>query len=196
MAWPRRLTLVWTGLSLGVLLLIGLVMLPPWLPPTARYVLMEAFAPLCHQLPARSPTIGGVHLAVCDRCIGIYVGFAGGIVLAAVVRALALALALRRLLPETRTASWSTLHYGLRYVLAGALLPLAIDWTGPLLAQWTPLTGWTNTPLSRALTGGLLGAAAGLLLIVSIARNMTRSTTDTSNTSTAEPASPSAAQQQ
>ncbi len=41
-----------------------------------------------------------------------------------------------------------------RYALLGALVPLGLDWMGPLLSLWG------NGPVSRALTGLLFGSVA------------------------------------
>ena len=126
------------GATLGV---VVLALLPPFLGETARGVIMQAFAGVCHQLPARSPQIGGLPLAVCDRCLGIYGGLALGVI---------------GYLPAARWQACVYRHAGL--VLGAALVPLAVDWAGPMLGLWT------NVPLSRAVTGALFGGAAGYLL--------------------------------
>ena len=87
-------------------------------PALWRELLMAAFAPLCHQLPARSPHLLGEPLAVCHRCYGIY----WGLPLAGL-----LFLALRR---------WDRLLYGrARWVLGAALLPMTLDWGGDVLGR-------------------------------------------------------------
>lgn len=139
--YGRRGWIGWSVVLAASLGIVGLIVLPPFVGEAARALLMHAFAGVCHQLPSRSPEIGGVALAVCDRCVGIYGGLALGVVgFAGVDR-------------------W---HDGVyRYagpVLAGALVPLAVDWAGPVLGLWT------NVPLSRAVTGAFFGAAAGYLL--------------------------------
>lgn len=124
------------GLVLAVSLLLGLAALPPFVPDAWRPVLMDAFAGACHQLPARSPHIDGVALAVCDRCAGLYLGVAlGG----------GLALLVTKRLP--------------RVALLGSLVLLGLDWMGPLAGLWM------NTPWSRALTGLLAGLAAGWFVL-------------------------------
>lgn len=173
--WPRSMWLLWGGGAIGAGLIVVAALLPPWLSPDMQALVMKAFASLCHQLPSRSLTIDGVAVAVCDRCLGIYSGFASGIAMGAAVRAAAPvfgdipASAYRRLLRYTK------------YVLVGMLVPLFLDWVGPVLEIWAPVSGWTNTPLSRAITGGLLGASAGLLLVVSIARSVMQSRADSSS---------------
>jgi len=99
--------------------------------------MMDVFAPLCHQLPGRSPSLDGVQLAVCDRCLGIYTGVLGGVATAGWARGL-----------------WVRLRAVEHLVLLGSLLPLAVDWIGPVLGLWP------NEPLSRAATGLLFGVVA------------------------------------
>lgn len=110
---------------------------PPFLPPAWRAVLMRAFAPVCHQLPGRSLHVDGIPLAVCDRCLGIYVGLLAGVLTIGWGRAL-----------------WIRVRDADRYVLLGSLVPLALDWVGPVLGLWP------NGPLSRAGTGLLFGIVA------------------------------------
>jgi uncharacterized membrane protein len=124
--------------SVSVLLL---AVLPPALPEGGRAALMQAFAPVCHQLPARSPHLGGTPLAVCDRCLGIYAGLALGI--AGVWAAGGL---------------WRRAGRADGLVLLAAAVPMGADWIGPLLGLWA------NTPWSRSTTGLLFGLAAGSFL--------------------------------
>ena len=162
--WSRTTWLWWAGIVGGVGFVLALAWLPPVVSPEVRAVLMQAFAPLCHQMPARSPHVDGVALAVCDRCMGIYGGLVLGMGLAASVRLLATWAMPTRVSDGTLARSATT-------VLLGALVPIGVDWLGPMISAWTPLAGWGNTPLSRALTGALLGAAGGALLMFSIAKN-------------------------
>jgi uncharacterized membrane protein len=120
-------------------LLMGLAVAPPVLGPELREAVMHAFAPLCHQLPSRSPHVDGVQLAACHRCLSIY----GGL--------LAASLAFGVL---WRWEPWLGRHA--KYLLLLALLPVGIDWGGHVLGLWV------NTPLSRALTGSVLGLIVGL----------------------------------
>ena len=132
---------------LGAASLLALIMLPPFVAPSWRAVLMQGFSAVCHQLPARSPQVDGIALAVCHRCLGIYSGLALGVLVMPVV------------------PSWAqTIHAYARYVLIGALTPLAIDWLVDALDLWT------NTPASRILTGSLVGLAAGVLVAYSLTR--------------------------
>lgn len=110
---------------------------PPFLSSGARALVMHAFAPVCHQLPGRSPVLDGVQLAVCDRCLGIYGGVLLGILTLGWGRHL-----------------WARVRAVDRVVLLGSLVPIALDWVGPVLGLWP------NAPLSRAGTGLLFGGVA------------------------------------
>lgn len=122
-------------------ILVGLATLPPWLSTLGQSVLMDAFAPFCHQLPARTPHVHGTALAVCDRCIGIYTGLLVGGFLGRAV--------------STRWAKLQSV-WGL-LILGGG--PAVVDWVGPWLGLWP------NTPTSRLLTGLWLGGMIGLTLV-------------------------------
>lgn len=133
----RRTRLAWYGLLALTSGVFVLAMLPPFLPASLQAVVREGFASVCHQMPGRSPHLGGVPVALCDRCTGIYLGLVGGVA-------------------GTGWGhnTWATLGpYG-RYVLLGALVPLGLDWIGPLFQLWQ------NGPVSRVLTGLLFGGVA------------------------------------
>lgn len=110
---------------------------PPFLSRPWRTVVMHVFSPVCHQIPARSPFLGTIQIAVCDRCAGIYVGLLAGVA----------TIGLGRL-------AWSRVETQPRYVLLGSLVPLGVDWIGPVVGLWP------NTPLSRAGTGIVFGVVA------------------------------------
>lgn len=130
------------GAAVGVALLpVVLATLPPFLGEEARALLMQAFAPFCHQMPSRSPYLMGVQLAVGHRVYGILLGLVlGSVAYLPLIR-------WDRILD--RRAPW---------VLAVAVLPMITDWT----LGWLDL--WATMPLSRMVTGGLFGAVAGLYL--------------------------------
>lgn len=48
---------------------------------TASYILRQGFALVCHQRPERSFFLLGAPVAVCTRCLGIYIGAAMGLLL-------------------------------------------------------------------------------------------------------------------
>ena len=122
---------------------------PGWLGTDAGVLVREAYSVLCHQLPHRSPHVGGAPWALCHRCTGIAAGLALGLL---AVPALPTAL-------RTRIAG---LHAG--RLVALSLLPMAVDW----LLGASGL--WTNTPLSRTATGAVFGVAVGVVLGVALLR--------------------------
>ncbi len=131
----------WTVALAAALSIVGVAVLPPFVAEAVREPIMHAFAGVCHQLPGRSAHVGGVPLAVCDRCLGIYSGVVLGIMALPVI---------------PRAAEYMHRRAGL--VLVAALVPLALDWVGPVF------DAWPNMPWSRAATGLLLGGAAGVLV--------------------------------
>ena len=134
----------WIGWSIALAASLGVVaaaLLPPFVDEPVRSTLMRAFAGVCHQLPERSLHVDGVSLAVCDRCMGIYGGVLVGVLVMPFV------------------PHWTDrLHRYAGPVLVAALVPLTVDWLGPVVGMWS------NVPLSRAVTGGLFGIAAGGLV--------------------------------
>ncbi len=137
----------WAGTLAATLVLVGVIVSPPFLPPEVRRWVMAGFRVVCHQLPSRSFQIDGVPLAVCHRCLGIYAA------MPVAVLAFAWFGAGRPVLDRYAPC-----------VLAASLLPLSIDWLGDVLG-W-----WANTPASRTITGGLFGLAAGHYLMQAVAR--------------------------
>ena len=136
------LTPGWAATTAIAVAVAALAASPPWLGHAARAVVVEGFAPFCHQMASRSLHVHGVPFALCHRCTGII----GGVALGLLVGPLGSG-ALRRLEALPPLA-----------VLALAGLPTFVDW---LLGA----TGvWANTGASRLATGALFGAAAGLLL--------------------------------
>jgi uncharacterized membrane protein len=123
------------------LLPVLLASAPPFLSPSGRVLIMMVFEPFCHQMPARSPHLWGVQLAVGHRIYGMLLGFPFGAVAFAVL--LRHDPVLRRWAPQ---------------ILAVTTLPMAVDWA----LGWFGL--WPNSALSRMLTGGLFGVAAGYWL--------------------------------
>ena len=131
-------------LASGAVLLLALS--PPWLPAGAAHAVEAGFSWLCHQMPDRTLHLHGAPVALCHRCLGILAGLVGGLALAPRVPGVPLS--------ARAQARW----------LVAAGLPTTVDWT------LTVLGIWTNTPLSRSLTGALFGVAAGLLVGASLAR--------------------------
>jgi uncharacterized membrane protein len=98
---------------------------------------------VCHQIPGRSFHLGAGPLAVCARCLGLYLGaLAGG--------AAALAPAVR--------PSRSTTGVSARWTLAAFAVPTALT----LAAEWS---GWSVGNPLRFAAALPLGAAAAWLVV-------------------------------
>jgi uncharacterized membrane protein len=104
--------------------------------PALASAIYKVFSFVCHQIPDRSFHLAGHQFAVCSRCTGLYTGFA----VAALVYPLARSLT-RTDAPRRR---WLIL----------AAVPLLIDFS------LTYFGLWSNTHLTRFLTGALLGSVA------------------------------------
>ena len=87
------------------------------------------FSPVCHQDPARSFWILGAPVAVCARCLGIYLGAAVGAWIPARRKTLLLALAIAAAanLADVITeagglhGNWMSVRFGLGFALGGAI---------------------------------------------------------------------------
>ena len=145
----RRL---YAAVLLGTLIWCILIFLPPLLASIGGTRLAPLiklfFAPLCHQSADRSFLIGGVPLAVCARCTGIYLGFLAGVL---AIPFLHRSRFLRRRWPQLNTR---------RMLLAGAAL-MGIEFL---------LTHSLLPPLDllRALSGTWFGAVMALLTLISL----------------------------
>ncbi len=136
MRTKSRIRLVYFLTLAGILLWLGLIFLAPYLKSRDSGLNNFAyliFAPICHQIPARSFFLFGHPLAVCGRCLGIYFGFLGGMGLFAFRRGFSITT-----LPRIRT-----------FFLATS--PLVFDGIGNFFHLW-------STPhWIRFLTGFLWG---------------------------------------
>jgi len=136
MKTKSRVRLVYFLTLAGTLLWLGLIFLAPYLKSRDSGLNIFAyliFAPICHQIPARSFFLFGHPLAVCGRCLGIYFGFLGGMGLYAFRRRFSVTT-----LPRIRT-----------FILATS--PLVLDGMGNFFHLW-------STPhWIRFLTGFLWG---------------------------------------
>jgi len=137
MSRRSRTRRLWYGLLASTSILLLLAVLPPFLSAEMGVVVRQCFAPVCHQIPGRSPHVGGVPIAICDRCSGIYLGLVLGVTASGWGQGL-----------------WAALGQHGRYLLLGSLVPLGVDWMGPVLGLWS------NGPISRVLTGLLFGSIA------------------------------------
>lgn len=101
----------------------------------------QIFELLCHQDPARSFRISGVHMAVCSRCISIYGLFFLGMISLPVF---------------ARFGSFNQKEE-IRWLIAAILLNL-VDVVGNYFGIWT------NTHITRFLLGGAFGITLALIL--------------------------------
>ena|GEM_PF-121050 len=140
-----RAWVVWGALVVGACGWLGLIVAAPWARAheheAVAQALYHAFGAVCHQLPGRSFYLAGEPLAVCARCLGIYAGFALGVLCYPLVRSL-------------RRADLPARHW-----LLLAALPTGVDFALGVAGLWA------NTHASRALTGALLGAVMALYVV-------------------------------
>jgi uncharacterized membrane protein len=134
----RAIQTGWTAAVALTLLVVILATLPPFVPEFFRAILMVAFDPVCHQMPDRSFLVHGEQFAVCHRCYGTFVGLLIGSVLFPLA------------------GMWD----GVLYRRAGVVLLIALvipgaDWMGGIAGLWS------NTALSRSVTGSVFGLVAG-----------------------------------
>ncbi len=149
----HRVRIVWYAVLAGTGSLLVLAFLPPFLSGEMQTAVRQCFAPLCHQMPSRSLQIDGVPVAICDRCSGIYLGLVVGVAATGWGQSL-----------------WEALgRYG-QHLLLGSLVPLGVDWIGPILGLWG------NGPFSRALTGVFFGSVAASYVTDRLLRRVARAT--------------------
>ncbi|HEX2491346.1 MAG TPA: DUF2085 domain-containing protein [Blastocatellia bacterium] len=136
----RDAIIVYAALMALSILWAALILAAPWLTAEGHFlasaVIYKGFSAVCHQAPERSFYFHGRQMGVCSRCASIYAGFIIGLLLYPFLRDLR----------EER--------FPPRWILIGAAVPTAIDFTGGVLGLFA------NTFLSRALTGVLFGAVA------------------------------------
>ena len=135
---------MWAGVAVAVVpvTLVALALAAPLLAtsPLLSFGIRRFFALVCHQDPARSFWLAGAPVAVCVRCLGIYLGGALGAFLS-ISRKLALRAfaALVTLNALDVAAEWAGLHGNLP--LPRFLLGLAVGMAaGALVAAWVAET--------------------------------------------------------
>jgi uncharacterized membrane protein len=109
------------------------------------------FSYICHQIPERSLSLGGHQIAVCTRCLGVYIGLLGGLLIYPLWRSIDEVDAVPRI--------WLFL----------SLVPISVDWSLTIFGIWE------NTHLSRFVTGSILGAACATYIVpalVEVTRNL------------------------
>jgi len=108
------------------------------LPDSFAFILHAAYGRVCHQMPERSLWILGYPMAVCSRCLGIYLGYVAGLLVYPFLR--------KRLDLRLLQRRWLFL----------ALAPAAIDFAAGYLGLFE------NTMASRVATGFVASAAAAI----------------------------------
>ncbi len=145
MAARNNAMIVYAALMTLSVVWIGLIFAAPWLMAERRLlastIIYRGFSAVCHQIVERSFHFHGFPLGVCSRCTGVYAGFVIG---------LAFYPFLRDLREERFPARW---------ILVVSAIPVAIDFAGGLLGLFT------NTFLSRALTGMSFGAVTAFYIL-------------------------------
>jgi uncharacterized membrane protein len=117
----KKITLVYGLTAAGTLVWLAGIFLAPLLRSLdLRWagLVYALYSPVCHQLPSRSLWAWGFPLAVCARCLGIYLGFGAGVAFYPVIRGFH-----RVRLPETKA-----------FLAFSA--PIVIDTAGNFLGIW------------------------------------------------------------
>ena len=107
---------------------------------------------LCHQDPERSYRIAGISMAVCARCLGIYIAFAVGLLGSPI---------LEPLISITRKTRIK--------IIIGAIAINAIDIIGNAMGIWV------NTLESRLILGFFFGISIALLITDEFFKRNTKS---------------------
>ena len=125
-------TFRWTWWALAPLAFVAAVVAAPYLLthefPAIGFALYRGFGIICHQRPERSFWIFGAEVAVCARCLGIYLGAAIGLLFRTsrriALRLLIAAAALNVLDALTELAglhsNWLVIRYGFGLLLGAA----------------------------------------------------------------------------
>ncbi len=117
----KKIRIVYFLTLLGVLLWLAAIFAAPYLESQSSSfsrLIYVIFSPTCHQIPSRCLTLYGYPLAVCARCLGIYVGFFLGTCLYPVLRSFK-----SESLPKFRTLLFMT-------------VPIVIDTAANMLSIW------------------------------------------------------------
>lgn len=137
----RRQMYGWTIAFAGSSILLVLATLPGFVGADLRSMLMLGFSGVCHQIAERSPHLGGVQLAVCHRCYGIYVALP--------IAALSF--------PILRRMDTILNRFAPVLICLAVLVP-GVDWMGDVVGLWS------NTAISRLVTGAFFGIISGYFL--------------------------------
>lgn len=134
-----------TPAKIGWLTVVGILLLAPlatpFVPSGTAAIIHMVYGSACHQLPDRTFAVGGVAFAVCQRCLGIYVGVFVGTLLSLVF-------------PERERAHR---RWGAPAIVVAVLL-LGLEWTAGFVGIGL------SDGISRLVTGALFGIVAGIFL--------------------------------
>ncbi|MGB7294934.1 MAG: DUF2085 domain-containing protein [Candidatus Aminicenantales bacterium] len=125
----------------------GGIILAPYLRSSSSAwasLVYDLYTPFCHQLPERSMTCFGQPLAVCSRCLGIYLGIFLGLILYPFIR------------------GWQRASVPERKVFFLLSVPIALD----TAANFSGL--WQSHDAVRLLTGLLWGALLPFYFIAGV----------------------------
>ncbi|MBN2198851.1 MAG: DUF2085 domain-containing protein [Candidatus Aminicenantes bacterium] len=124
---PSRAAAVFYILSLlGAGCLVASTFLAPWLAARESILaepLYRMFSHVCHQIPSRCLHISGHPMAVCGRCLGVYLGIFLGCLI----------------YPFWR--GWGNIRLPARWVFPAFSFPLAFDVLGNALRLWDSSVG-------------------------------------------------------
>ncbi|MBN1938031.1 MAG: DUF2085 domain-containing protein [Candidatus Aminicenantes bacterium] len=167
----RRLVIrIYALTAAGAILWLGAVAAAPWLRSRgsgAAGLFYTCFGPVCHQDPGRSFHLWGYPLAVCARCLGVYMGFAGGLILYPFVRGFS-----STRLPVLRT-------------LIAASFPIVFDTGANVLGLWD------TAGMLRFLTGFLWGLVLPFYFLTGLAELFASRRRETSQNSFKSESAPS-----
>lgn len=149
-AGPSRTVIsVYLLTAAGSIAWLAAIFLAPWLASRslgrAAAFVYAVFSPVCHQIPERCFLFLGHPLAVCGRCLGIYVGFAAGLLLYPLVR------------------GFSTLRLPSARVFLLLSLPMVLDAAGGIVGLWASPIGM------RFATGIAWGALLPFYFVTGLA---------------------------
>jgi uncharacterized membrane protein len=154
---PRTARRIYLLTAAGTILWLAAIFLAPWLAAKGASgparMLYAFFRPVCHQIANRCFMLAGHPLAVCGRCLGIYIGFAAGLLL----------------YPFIRGFRTIRLPRPLTFILS--VLPLAVDGVAGVLGLW-------KSPIGvRFVTGLIWGGVLPFYFVAGfadLARNRRR----------------------
>jgi uncharacterized membrane protein len=143
----NKILLIYFLTACGIIVWLFLIFLAPYLKSRSSvwntYV-YALFSPFCHQIPSRSFSVFHHPLAVCARCLGIYLGFLVGIALYPFVKGYS-----EISLPKAKTFIFVS-------------LPIVIDTAGNLFL-------WMSPSWLRFLLGAVWGVILPFYFIAGIA---------------------------